>query len=162
MKIKLFILLWCIVTILSCRNNDSFYSHTEGIGYSRLPLIEPYYALILKDNPPWCIHNTPWDSGSSTCLMSISHLCVMYNDSIIVGYNNKEYEDPFQDYRPMWGFFVTNKDVHAVFFDKQEFLDSLRCYTHNSFTLRKVNEIRQELRENGYLEWFPDEYKPKK
>jgi|GEM_PF-5744223 len=159
MNHKVFILI--ILLSASCTRKDPFYFENGGMKSSRIPLIKPYYAYILNEDigQPWDIHNTPLSDGFSPSLMVATHIDVIIEDSIIIAYNGLKHSEYSNEYFPKWGFFIPNKNVIALFQNEKEFVDSLRFYCSKEIKLRPINDIRKELRDKGFLEWFPEEYK---
>jgi uncharacterized membrane protein YukC len=134
-----------------------FFDETAGWDYKRIALIEPYHAINTNDNERWVIESTvasadPLSSTSATKLNVIdSKYIVAYAPNAVLG--DKRFDK-------VWFVIIPDENIKEGFTNEEDFLTYLKGKGINSPpNLTNVNELYQELRNKGYLEWFPEEYK---
>lgn len=133
-----------------------FFEETAGWDYRRIPIIEPYHAINTVDGGSWIIESTT-DSSIDSISVSAIELDVT-NNRYIVTYspegvlNGKRFDE-------VWFVIDPKANTEKGFTDYEEFLAYLAEKGIDTPNLRNVNELYEELRQQGYLEWFPEEYK---
>ena len=145
----------------NCENNrDSYYTKkSDWRAYKRrIPLIKPYDAQC-----PQKIWNIAFFRPCKSCpdggTFCICATKINVIDSIIIVYCDQEW--PIQDKTvdSLWSFIIPSKKVEVTFNDRKSFEDSLSYYTKKPPVYRDVEDVWQQYKNNGWLDWFPEEYK---
>ncbi|NTW34127.1 MAG: hypothetical protein HGB12_16165 [Bacteroidetes bacterium] len=149
MKKIIYNCLFILVLFTNCKNGDPYYTSYGGLDYDRIPLIKPYE--LHRNYKTWLV------SGPNF----YSSMCVKINviNKVIIGYWDKKVSINFKEVDSCWFFIVPEKKIEAEFSDKKIFLDSLSKFTKQKPVFSNVEEVWKQFNEDGYLEWFPEEYK---
>jgi hypothetical protein len=133
-----------------------FFASTGGWDYRRMALIEPYDATNTTNDGPWRIGLktiTPSGAAKATKLNVIDkkYIIAYAPDSVL---NHERVEE-------VWFVIIPAENIEQGFATEAEFLAYLSYRGVEQPELRDVEALYQELFENGYLDWFPEEYKTK-
>jgi hypothetical protein len=134
-----------------------FFESGGGWDYRRIALIEPYQA-INSNRQTWRI-NTKTDSIEFQISIVVTKLDVV-NNRFIITYAP---DAPLGGKRvnELWFVIIPDENIEKGFSNEEEFLAYLAEKNISTPNLRDIDELYEELRRKGYLEWFPDEYKEK-
>ena len=131
-----------------------FFDSTGGWDYRRMALIEPYDAMNTNNDGPWLIGLetiTPGSSAEATKLNVIDKKYIIaYAPDSVLNYERVE---------EVWFVIIPAENFEQGFATEAEFLAYLSYRGVEQPEIRDVEELFQELLKNGYLDWFPEEYK---
>ncbi len=133
-----------------------FFESAGGSDYRRIALIEPYQAINTNNDESWTVSSTV-HSSSYSFSASATKLNVINNKYIITYSPNDVLEGKRFD--EVWFVAIPEENVEEGFTNEEEFLAYLKEKGIDTPNLQSVNELYDEYRYKGYLEWFPDEYK---
>ena len=133
----------------------AFFESTGGWDYRRIPLIEPYQA-VSSDKKTWTI-DLKTDSIRYQYSVSSTKLDVI-NDRFIITYapNAALRGERFNE---VWFVIVPEENIEKGFAKEEEFSAYLKDNGIDNPNLTDANKLYEELVTNGYLEWFPEEFK---
>lgn len=151
-----FIYIFIILQFQSCqyKSGDSFYTESCGYDCKRIPLIKPYSAMSTSGaDGPWYV-----DCGSGgTEVVDIAVI-----DSLIIFYFYDKYIIDPAKRDTTWYIYIPSKRQELKFSSKIEFYNKISKSTNKQVNLIDVSELYKTLIDQGYLDWYPEEYKKKK
>ncbi|MDD3876000.1 MAG: hypothetical protein PHT69_05230 [Bacteroidales bacterium] len=139
-----------------CDKKDSFYSKSCGFDCKKIPLIKPYYlGSTTGIDGEWNLSGFSSNEGS----IAISSVNVL--DSVIISYYFDKYIVVPENRDTTWYINIPSQTQKYRFSSEQEFIKQIAKFTDKRIEFFEVKDLYLKLVKNGYLEWFPEEYKTK-
>lgn len=142
----------------------SFYHSMGGWDYQRIPLIKPYDAISVDYKELGWLIKSKNESDSyldSNFIKKIdvkNAIIYVYNDGLeIFG----KFESPYykgEEYPEVWIIIEPNEKKEVGFTTEKDFLQYIEENNLEIPKFRDINDVYEELKERGVLNWFPDEY----
>lgn len=154
--INSFFLLVATLLFHGCReqDKDSFYSKSCGYDCKKIPLIKPFYLGGTNGiEGLWYLTNANKDGTP------VSFINVL--DTIIISYYFDKYIVVPENRDTIWYIQVPAQEQEYKFSSKEKFYEQVSKLTDKQVTFVEVPTLYRELVKNGYLDWFPEEYKSK-
>lgn len=143
-----------ILFLNSCNGGrkDSFYSRSCGYDCKKIPLIKPFYIGGTNGvDGLWYLTD---EKNDGTPILSVNVL-----DSIIISYYYDKYIVIPENRDTTWYICVPSQKLEYNYISEVEFYKQVRKLTNKQIEFKDIPDLYKELVENGYLEWFPEEYK---
>ena len=135
----------------------SFFASRGGWDYQRIALIEPYHAIDTNSNDETWIIESIVESPRYSSSTGATKLNVINNKYIVTYIPNGVLEGKRFD--EVWRVIIPDENVEVGFSSEAEFLVYLKDRGIDQPNLTSINKLYEELKEKGYLEWFPEAYK---
>lgn len=129
-----------------------FYERKIGHDVWSIPLIEPcYLGSTTGIEGEWYLSDC-FGTGSNT----VTHANVI--DSVIISYEGKDYLKP-ENNDTTWIISIPSVKQEFTFPTREKFDAAVIKFTDKPITFFEIKKLYNKLTDNGYLEWYPDEYK---
>ena len=135
----------------------TFYTSTGAADYRRMALIEPYQAISINGST-WSVELFTGAIRYQPSVNDIEEIAVIDQKYIITHSLNTLYSG--NRVNELWFVIVPATKVEKGFVSQADLLTFLQLdVTTVTSKLSQGNDLYAKLLQQGYLEWFPSEYK---